>query len=221
MDKKEPQESVSKKGKWIGKWIKSLFLNAYTVGIVVAIFAVVAANWWEQHNQAQDQKRAAMEMLENVVLEMDYNIQTSDIVISFLKNAYQDTLFLSPSPSLALATGAFRAALAAGELRYIPGFAYALIVHYDWVEKINKRLDRIREVMWEPMSPVKKWNTNRYINNTITDLEKLKRWIAESIPVIKSHKSEIVENTIRIERIVTQSKDGRSIINFKIVGRDK
>ena len=221
MDKKEPQESVSKKGKGIGEWIKSLFLNPYAVGIVLVIFAVLVTTWCEQHNQAQDQKRAAMEMLESIAIEMDFNVKQTDGIIYVLKEACQDSLFISVD--LSLATGAYQAALTAGELRYIPRYAYAIIMEYDGMEIINKRLDRIRDYLLLPSHRIRSEDLSRYVNHTITQLEKKKESMSKHKKLIKTFRSEIVNGEIRVEPIIEEKKEGpwSWILSFAIKIKDK
>jgi len=183
--------------------MKKLFLNPYTVGIlvglVIAIFSTNLAIKSQRNKEAKEQRIEATHMLENIASEMNLNIQKIDALIPMLENAYQDSLFVTEHTFLS--TGAFQAALAAGQLRSIPKFAFALTWYYEETERFNKRLDTIQQSIYvrPPSHPEDIKNLRRFIKITIKDIKEHKKFLSDVKNVIDNNKSLIVEDRIQPE----------------------
>jgi len=173
------------------------------IALFAAAFSAFLTTEYHRYTQAQDQKTEAIHMLENILSEMDYNIQKVNLLLpsldslkTLLETAYQDSV---PIPTVLLSTGAFRAALTTGQLRYIPKYAFAIIAHYEIIEHINENLDTIRRFMGLTLSykSAKIENLKPYITHTIALLESQKEILPAMRSIINRDKLLIVQDKIR------------------------
>jgi len=159
--------------------LRRLFLNPYTieilVGMFIAIFSSIFALECHRRSESRQQTKEVIHMLENIISEIDYNIQRTDLLLPKLEEGYQDTLIVYKD--LLLSTGAFNAASTTGQLTYIPQYAFALIVYYQLVNRINRRLENLQQMLGirSSLDSLEKKNLKMYINHTIYRLNELKK----------------------------------------------
>lgn len=190
--------SVSKMLKSVSKMLKSILLSAYILGIIIAIFATIFSNEYHRRSEITHQKKEALYMLENISLEMEFNISKIERLITEFQEAYQDTLLITHD--LFLNTGAYRAAIYAGQLRYIPNYAFALMNYYDRIERVNKRLDNIIRLAYtKPLGSIDGENLKRYIDETSEYLRDLKELLSKVKGRLDNSKRLIVENKCYVE----------------------
>lgn len=194
-----------------------ILLNPYVIALFAAVSSAFLATEYHRYTQAKDQKTEAIHMLENILSEMDYNIQKVDLLLPSLDSL--KTLLETASqgqasiPTMSLSTGAFRAALTTGQLRYIPKYAFAIIAYYEVIETVNEKLETIRRGTGLTVSykPSETQNLKHYVTFTIALLESLKKILPEMRGIIDRDKLLIVQDKIQPE--VKRHKGGTLIFH--------